>query len=83
MTVPNMVPDIRTLIRRRNLGQSVPVFPASYSPEDYPDFNKMDEVELMQFRQELAEDMENKRFELHQATKELEKKQKEEDQPLT
>lgn len=72
MTIPDMVPDIRTLIRRKAAGMSVPIFPAHYSPEDYPDFNKMDTVELIQYRTDLAEQMKDLEFELHSASKVLE-----------
>lgn len=76
-TVPEMTVDLRSMIQRRNNGQIVPVHEGGYSEEDFPEVYKMDEVELMQYRLDLAEQMKEMTDELHYASKELERKQEE------
>lgn len=75
-TVPEMVVDLRTMINRQENGMPVPMFGSGYAEEEYPDLYKMDEVELMQYRLNLAENMEEMSNELHVATKQLEEKQR-------
>jgi len=72
MTVPEMVPDLRLMLDRAASGLPVPTRNDGYSPEDYPDIFKMDEFELVAFREKLAEDMTKMDEELHVASKKLE-----------
>lgn len=75
-TVPNMVPDIRTLIRRHQNGQLVPVMAGGYSSEDFPELDRMDRTELAQFRMDLADEMVELKQKLHASAKELEEREK-------
>lgn len=81
-TVPDMTIDLRSMINRRQNGMTVPHMDGGYSEEDYPEVYKMDEVELMQYRLELAERMESMSHELHAATKKLEEQQQQESKNL-
>lgn len=78
MTVPGQVMDLETLIRRSANGLPVMGRQPMYSDrDDLPEFYKMDEIELIEYRLKLAEQMEAYREELHVASKALEEKQKE------
>lgn len=72
LTIPNMVPDIRTLIRRYRQGQAVPMMNGAYSSEDFPELDRMDKTEIAQFRMDLADQMAADEKHLHALTKELE-----------
>lgn len=74
-TIPNMVPDLRSMIHRKQAGLSVPIFNGQFSESDYPDFYKMDTIELIQYRESLAKQMEELNKDLFTATKTLEGKQ--------
>lgn len=74
-TIPNMVPDLRTLIRRNHNGQMVPLMSGGYTNEDYPELDRMDKVELAQFRMDLADEMQEMKQKLHASAKELEARQ--------
>lgn len=80
MTVPNMVPDLRTLIRRNHNGQLVPIMQGGYSSDDFPELDRMDKTELAQYRIDLADEMVDLKKKLHASAKELQEKdsQKEE-----
>lgn len=75
-TVPNMVPDLRTLIRRNYNGQLVPVMNGQYSNEDFPALDRMDKTELAQFRMDLADEMVELKEKLHASAKEAEERLK-------
>lgn len=77
-TVPGMTIDLRLMLQRQAAGVPIPTHHGVYSDNDYPDFWKMDEFELSQYRLELAENMKRMSDELHLASKELERKQDEE-----
>lgn len=79
MTVPGQVIDLETLIKRSAQGLPVMGRQPMYSDrDDLPEFYKMDEIELIEYRLRLAEQMEEYREQLHVASKALEEKQKEE-----
>lgn len=80
MTVPNQVPDLRQMIHRKKTGMAVPVFDGIYSEEDYPEFEKMDVLEVLQYRNNLTEIIQEKERELHVTSKILQDKQNPETQ---
>lgn len=75
-TVPDQTPELRTLLQKRANGQLVPHFDAQYTDADIPDVELMDQVEILDYRLDLAEKMEQLREHQHKVAKELEKRQK-------
>lgn len=71
-TVPDMTVDLRLMLNRQASGMMVPYHQAPYSEEDYPDFFKMDEFELAEYRLNLAHKMKDMEAELHASSKKLE-----------
>jgi len=75
-TVPDMTIDLRTMINRRANGMTVPTHSLGYSDDDLPDLDKMDTVEILQYRTENAAQIEKLMADQHLATKKLEALQK-------
>lgn len=73
-TVPDMTPDLRTLLQKRQNGQLVPVLDGQYTDVDIPDIELMDAVELLQYRMEVADEMQHLQELHHKYSKELEKR---------
>lgn len=71
-TVPDQLIDLRLMLQRSASGIPVPMRQDGYSLEDYPDIFKMDEFELVEFRENLAHNMQVMKDELHVASKQLE-----------
>jgi len=76
-TIPDMTIDLRLMLNRRASGMPIPSFEAPYSEDDYPDFFKMDEFELAEYRLDLAQKMQQMSTEMHNASKALERAQDE------
>lgn len=74
-TVPDMTVDLRLMLNRQASGMAIPYHEAPYAEEDYPDFFKMDEFELAEYRLDLAHKMKDMENELHISSKKLEELQ--------
>lgn len=78
-TVPDQSPDLRTLLQKGAQGYQVPQLPGQYTEQEIPDLELMDQVEILMYREELAEQMERLKEEHHHYTKELEKRKLDKD----
>jgi len=77
-TVPDQTPDLRTLLGKRQNGHIVPVLDGRYTDQPIPDLELMDEVEILQYRMDMADTMADLDAEHHRVTKELEKRHNDE-----
>lgn len=77
-TVPDQTPALQDLLQKRANGHLITMLDGQYTDHEIPDLELMDEVEIMQYRIDVAENMEKLSAEHHQLTKELEKRQSDE-----
>lgn len=74
-TAPDETPDLKTLLQKRSNGHLVPVLDGKYTDHEIPDLELMDTLDILMYREELAEQMELTRDKFHQLTKEAEKRE--------
>lgn len=73
-TVPNQDPDLKKLISQGLNGMPITQKIGQYTDTEIPDLELMDDVEILMYREELAERMDALKDEHHAFTKELEKR---------
>lgn len=76
-TQPEQVRPLDQILRQRMAGIPVPDNGGAYSESDYPDFEFMDSLQILEYRDELADKMEGLKQEFDVATRKLAKKQAE------
>lgn len=77
VTVPQDVQPLDVIIRHMMQGIA-PMSTGGVYGDDNPDIFKMDAVELQEYRQEVADDIENMKQQFETASRQLKKKQDEE-----
>lgn len=82
LTEQNQVKPLEVLLRHRMQGIPVDEFRGEYSDNDYPDLDKMDFEQQYDYRQGLADEIENIQEEIQRTNKAMEAKQRAEAQKL-
>lgn len=77
LTQPEQVRPLDQILRQRMAGIPVPDNGGAYSESDYPDFEFMDPLQILEYRDELSDKMEGLKQEFDVATRKLAKKQAE------
>lgn len=79
VTVPDQTPELKDLLQKGQQGYSLPVRDGQYTSVEIPDLELMDTIDLLMYREDLAEHMAQLKDEHHQFTKELEQRKLDED----